>query len=90
MTKEQKKNYETLLECHYLNGLCYARYDSDPYLAIRVSKKCIFNLFCYKYNNALLIAPWLLILKIRIHCIDIILFPQVRNTGNKKFADEFM
>ncbi|KAF5273416.1 hypothetical protein FQA39_LY07433 [Lamprigera yunnana] len=25
---------ENLLKCHYLNGLCYARYDSDPLLPI--------------------------------------------------------
>ncbi|XP_031358623.1 uncharacterized protein LOC116182245 [Photinus pyralis] len=28
---------ETLLTCHYLNGLCYARYDSDPQSHISIS-----------------------------------------------------
>ncbi|GLV31946.1 pickpocket 3 [Carabus blaptoides fortunei] len=32
---ETNMNDDFTLECHYLNGLCYARYDSDPYLAIK-------------------------------------------------------
>lgn len=28
------------MKCHYLNGLCYARYDSEPNLPLRVSAKC--------------------------------------------------
>lgn len=27
-----------LLKCHYLNGLCYARYDSDPLAPLKVSQ----------------------------------------------------
>lgn len=25
-----------ILKCHYLNGLCYARYDSDPLAPLKV------------------------------------------------------
>lgn len=29
-------NEEHILHCHYLNGLCYARYDSDPLAPLQV------------------------------------------------------
>lgn len=47
---------QKILRCHYLNGLCYARYDSDPERSIKV-----FNNFLYIFSKKLILVLYPLV-----------------------------